>query len=303
MAVAGTAEEFVQYATRPILNALFLVAPSIIRFCKASHAAYKKLPMMHVRLIAGTILCFFGGFYPTFFAALQAAEHGGLDTVGRALSALSEEVIIIVNENEKDDKVDANKNGKADVVELDGGELLRRKVKLVLTKMNPEKVNDALATIYKVWISVLAVLTIQFARTIALALTLSDFSKKFADRALLPIVERATPKEYRRWCPVLLDWLCKSIGISIAWKIQTVLSAFASAMAGGLIMSRAMLHVFFKGRKDHEETNVDELASCAFAAIGFYFQYSRSFAVPFPLNFFLLPVELADHCIRWVVTK
>ncbi len=285
--------------------------------------------------------------------------------------------MIIVNENEKDDKVDANKDGKADVVELDGGELLRRKVKLVLTKMNPEKVNDALASIYKgtfvlgdgaivsldfayiiipfypiltppptsfnapVWISVLAVLTIQFARTVALALTLSDFSKKFADRTLLPIVERATPKEYRvsgrltlaemrlfvaffepscfcffvpishstfalpskRWCPVLLDWLCKSIGISIAWKIQTVLSAFASAMAGGLIMSRAMLHVFFKGRKDHEETNVDEVASYAFAAIGFYIQYSMSFAVPFPLNVFLLPVELADYCLRWAVTK
>jgi hypothetical protein len=45
--------------------------------------------------------------------------------------------------------------------------------------------------------SVLAVLTIQFARTIASALTISDFSKKFADRVLLPIVKKATPKEYQ----------------------------------------------------------------------------------------------------------
>ncbi len=45
--------------------------------------------------------------------------------------------------------------------------------------------------------SVSAVLTMQFARTIALALTVADFSKKFADRVLLPIVERATPEEYR----------------------------------------------------------------------------------------------------------
>lgn len=44
--------------------------------------------------------------------------------------------------------------------------------------------------------SVLAVLTIEFARTIALALT-SEFSKKFTDRFLLPIVKKATPAEYQ----------------------------------------------------------------------------------------------------------
>jgi hypothetical protein len=52
--------------------------------------------------------------------------------------------------------------------------------------------------------------------------------------------------------------MCKSIGICIAWKIQTVLSAFASALAGGLVLSRAMLLVFYKGKKDHGDTMVDE---------------------------------------------
>ena len=36
--------------------------------------------------------------------------------------------------------------------------------------MNPKKVNDAAAAIYTVWLSVLAVLKIEFARTVALAL-------------------------------------------------------------------------------------------------------------------------------------
>ncbi len=43
----------------------------------------------------------------------------------------------------------------------------------------------------------LAVLTVQFARTIALALTITKFSKKFADRNLLPIVTNVTSQEYR----------------------------------------------------------------------------------------------------------
>ncbi len=57
--------------------------------------------------------------------------------------------MIIIEENKKDDKVDADKDGKADASELSGGELVKRKVILVLTKMNPEKVNDTLASIYK----------------------------------------------------------------------------------------------------------------------------------------------------------
>jgi len=57
-------------------------------------------------------------------------------------------VTIIVEENKKDDGVDADKDGKADASELSGRELVKRKVILVLTKMNPEKVNDALASIY-----------------------------------------------------------------------------------------------------------------------------------------------------------
>lgn len=259
--------------------------------------------MEYVQLIIGTVMCFFGGFYPTVFAALQAAEHGGLSTVRKALVALSDEIMVIIEEHKKDDKVDADGDGVADATQINGRELIKRKVKLVLTKMNPEKVNDAIASMYKVWMSVLAVLTIQFARTIAMALTISDFTTKFVNRFLLPIVKAAVPPEYQKWCPVLLDWLCKSIGISIAWHIQTVISAFTSALAGGLIMSCAMLHIFFNGKKKHEDTNADEIASYAFAALGFYFQYYMSFSTPFPLNIILFPVELSEYYIRWAVTN
>jgi hypothetical protein len=44
---------------------------------------------------------------------------------------------------------------------------------------------------------VLAVLTIQFARTIAMALTISEFIQKFVNRFLLPIVKAVVPKEYQ----------------------------------------------------------------------------------------------------------
>jgi hypothetical protein len=68
------------------------------------------------------------------------------------------------------------------------------------------QVDKAIAAIYKVWLSVIAVLTIQFARTINLALTISDFIRKPVDRFIAPIITLVIPKEYKRWVPVILGW-------------------------------------------------------------------------------------------------
>ena len=66
--------------------------------------------------------------------------------------------------------------------------------------MNPgSQVDTALANLYSVWLSVLATLTIQFARTIALSLTISDFLKKIVDEYFTEHITKATPPEYRKW--------------------------------------------------------------------------------------------------------
>jgi len=297
------AAQLIQTFARPVLNFVFAAIPPVIQACQKGYSVYCQLPLNHVQLLIGAVMCFFGGFYPTLFAALQAANHGGLRTLQESLKALSQEATIIIHENEKDNTTDDDGDGIADADQMDGRELVKRKFKLVLTKMNPEKVNVAIVSIYKVWLSVLAVLTIEFARTIALALTISEFSKKFADKRILPTVTKAVPQEYEKWCPVLVDWFCKSIGISIAWRMQAVISAFASALAGGLMMSRAALQIVSEGGNNDQDTKVDEIAAYAFAGVGFYFQYNSNFSAPFPLNIILWPVELADYCILWAVTK
>ena len=43
----------------------------------------------------------------------------------------------------------------------------------------------------------MAVLTVQFARTITLSMTITKFAKKLLDRLLLPIVKAAIPDEYQ----------------------------------------------------------------------------------------------------------
>ena len=93
-----------------------------------------------IEFCIGFIFCFFGGVYPTLFAAVQAAENGGRKTVVEAIKDLANEAMIIVEESKKDDEKDEDKDGKKDVTEASAKEYLQRKTLLVLKKMNPDKV-------------------------------------------------------------------------------------------------------------------------------------------------------------------
>ena len=174
----GKAAELLQSIAKPAMNMIFEAIPHIIKFSRAVYSFYKKLPILYVTLIIGFVMCFFGGIYPTLFAALQvsdavrsafdffwsvcqllyvrlrlqsqAAEHSGLSTVKKALSVLSNEVMVIIEENKKDNATDADGDGVSDVDEISNREFIQRKTTLVLKKMDPEKVNDALSSLYKV---------------------------------------------------------------------------------------------------------------------------------------------------------
>lgn len=176
--------------------------------------------------------------------------------------------------------------------------------------MNPVKVDNALSRMYAVWIAVVATLKIKFARTIALSLVISDFLARPAEKYVTPHIQHAVPKEYQKWVPVIISWITKSVGMSVAWTLQTIISAVTSAIEGGLMMSRSLLKICiekgmdFDGMipKDFRKTRLDETIAYAFAAIGFIFQTYHWFDMPFPFNILFFPFEIAEFYIRWTVT-
>ena len=104
--------------------------------------------------------------------------------------------------------------------------------------------------------------------------------------------------------------ICKFIGVSIAWWIQAVRTAFASALTGGLMMARATFQFMKDHNVDlqikanrHEDTMIDEYMAYGFATIGFLFQFTLGFRMPFPFNLLLFPFEAAEVLIRWSVTS
>jgi hypothetical protein len=212
--------KMLQSIAKPIISVFMVVVPVVITTTRQTYLLFKKLPQNALLFAYGSVFCFFGGTFPTLFAAIQAAEYGGRQKVLDALNSLSEEALIVINESKKDDDADVNSDGKKDSEQLSQTEYLARKTTLVLKKMNPEKIDQALSTMYSVWLSVAAVLSIQFARTIAMALSISDFVKKPIDRFITPIVNVAVPNDYEKWVPVIMSWIVKSIAMAIAWKIQ-----------------------------------------------------------------------------------
>lgn len=111
--------------------------------------------------------------------------------------------------------------------------------------------------------------------------------------------------------PVVLGWIAKSIAMSIAWTLQAMMSAFSSALEGGLIMARTLLQMCINNGitlnglipEKHEDSRLDEYLSYFFAASGFLFQLYIGFDVTFPFNILLFPFEIAEYYIRWTITE
>jgi len=172
--------------------------------------------------------------------------------------------------------------------------------------MDPKKVDQAVGAIYKVWLAVLAVLAVQFARVATMSATISEFLQNPIDRYIVPALEPAAPKEYRKWVPISLKWMAKLFAMSLAWYIQTIISALGSAMRGGLILARSLMKLAHQNGwkfvpEDDKQTHIDEYASYAFAFLGFYFQFQMGFDIPFPFNFILFPFELTENFIKYKI--
>ena len=144
-----------------------------------------------------------------------------------------------------------------------------------------------------------------------LALTIADLLQKPADRILDPALRHVVPDKYHKWIPVCLQWACKSVGMSIAWYIQAVISAVSSGVRGGLLFSRSVMSILVsKGitlggliPKNDADTMIDEYVGYVLAAVGVYFQvFVISFTVPWYLNTVLWPFGLANEYIKWAVT-
>jgi len=218
-----------------------VLVPVCVRALGLAAAALALLPLDLLYVLLGLLLCFFGGMYPMTMAALEAwRQAGGKEALNHAHD-LWAELGNVLAASEEDDAKDDDGDGIPDVDQMGGKELALRKVKLAITTADPDKLNGALLCMYAGWVGVVAVLKLQFAKTIALGAAIGDFLHKTAAKPCTAVLATAMPPEYHKWIPTLITWLCKLVAIAVAWQVQRIISAFHSAVRGGLMSARGLV--------------------------------------------------------------
>lgn len=296
-------ESTVAIVVETVTTTCQIVLPVAVALIRTVVAFYRTLPVDLLLAQAGLASAFLGGYYPTLFAAVQAAQHCGLPTMLRAVDDLTCEALIAVEAASQKTYRQAQ----------NARQVFLQKTGVVMAAVDPVKINQAAGALFTSWMGISAVLERQFARTITLSVTIAEYLQPVTRMIVERPVYLCVPEKYHRWVPVVVGWMCKAVAMSVAWRIQRVLSATSSAVSGGLMFARACLRMLSRRgitllgvvQEDDEKTPVDEVLGLLVAAAGLRFQLQSgfSFRVPFPLSLFTWPFDWAERWIQWQITK
>jgi len=296
----------------PVVAAMFtlfeMVLPFYVMLYKYALKAYKWLEPYHPEDMAsvffGLFTAFFGGEFPALITAVEAYRQMGFDATWAALKVLYADFERVQRASEKDDAVDADGDGVPDVDQIDSSELVERKLTLFLREVDPESLSDALQAITTGWVSVIAALRIKFARAVTLGAAIGDVLRKPLQRCLGPFLKKVVPEDYHKWILPGISYACKFVAVTVAWTIQSVISAFHSAVRGGAVAAKGTLHYLNKYgfvAVNADDTYLDEVVGYAIALLAFLVQFYTGFRLPFPFNVLLFPLRVLETIVVWTI--
>ena len=300
----------------PVLGVLIqivnFVGPLYVKAAVLIYNFLAALPWDLFQAALGLGLCFFGGGYCASIAAAEAFYMTGWSTTRAQLELIYEDALAISSAQTADDARDDDGDGVADVKQIPTSQLLDRKIRVAASAVkDPQRLSAALGGVYVGWLSVQGVLRVQFAKTINLAISCSQFVEYYVCKVALPLFTPLLAEEFRAWLPVAIKTTTKAFFVYIAWKLQEIVSAAQSGMRGGLMFSRGICSFLNKrGYKsflglslEHDKTYVDEVVGFLLAIVGFWFQWSFGFGMPFPFNVVMFPLDVIEWYIRHTVTN
>ena len=259
------------------------------------------------QLLFGFVLTFLGGTFITTIAAWEAFKMCGYDKTKKAIGTLYQSYLVAKAASDKDDAVDDDGDGVADVQQIDAKALVQRNGMLLLKVLDPDEVSDAIAGVWGGFMGVVAVLRIQFAQAVTLGAALGDTLTEMADTTVKPQVEALVDEEHKKWVAPALRYAIKSFAVTVAFFIQRVMSSFHSATRGAQMMVKGLnKQARIQGWELPailDESKGDTQKLCTALAIGgFVWQLWSGFSVMFPLNILLLPFFAVEHFLMLFIT-
>jgi len=297
------------------LKPLIMVIMFYVWVCKQLYKVYLMLPMNLARMVFGVGLCFFGGVYFTALAAAEAAANIGGKDLLEHLNTVYTEMLVAAEASEKDDKVDADNDKIADVDQMTFNQLMSHKAYVTMAAVSdPMKLQKALVALSTMWMSVLATLKLEFAKTVALAVGIANQLSLPACRLCGPPLAMLMGKDLNHWVHTIITVTVKVACVIVATYVQAYISAFYSGLRGGKIFGESLFNIMSERGWleklpdcivakpfDANESYLDEVIAYPLAAVGFYCQVQSQFTIMHPFDWFLLPLTVFEWVLRYQV--
>mmetsp|Transcript_22298 Transcript_22298/g.31179 ORF Transcript_22298/g.31179 Transcript_22298/m.31179 type:complete len:385 (-) Transcript_22298:189-1343(-) len=257
---------------------------------------------IYIPAILGLIMVFYGGAFMFLIAAVEAYRISGWEKTQKCMRDLYRNYSELVEADAIDDKalgkISEGDEGKSIEEGMTDEQYLRHKVELLFAVVRPQQVMDAVHGITSGFFAVVATIRMKFAESITLGSALGEMGEKYVKAILLQDLEEVAGK-YQRWVSPCLGYLCRIVGISIAYTLQRVLFAFHSAFRGAHLIVLTIAHFLSneKRKVDHETDLKLILAKVVIGTLGFVKQLVGGFEIYFPLSIFFLPAI----CANWII--
>ena len=278
-----------------------------------------------VKMVFGSLLCFFGGTFVATIAAAEALNQMGGKQAYADVAHVVSQLSVVKAASDKEDAVDADGDGIGDMDELmvdKPQEWARRKLLLGLTAVDdPQRLSSAVRNLWSSCLAVLATLRLQFARTTAIALGIVEVVSPIAKRLCYEPLLKVMGTGLVKWADIVIDGVLGIVAISIAWYLQMIVSMYYSALRGGTMFAGALFELVNamgwatyigwvpfvtldeEGRLDMDDTIIDEVVGYLVAGCGMWFQLSSGFHLPLGVNILLMPVSVFEAYLRLQISS
>ena len=167
---------------------------------------------------------------------------------------------------------------------------------------------NGIGGIWATAIAVIATLRSQFAKDIALGVSIGEIISKQIGVYVKPYLAKQFDDDMKKWSDFLIDSICRFFGVSLALILVRVVSAFHSAVKGGQMIARFIFRFLNNPQNNPssqqiviETTTVFMVVQYGLAFIGFYWQLSSGFGLnSIVLRIILLPFSFCEFCLTWL---
>jgi len=293
-----------------ILHA-FGVLKCYINFCMTKWNEISNEDINQV--VLGLFFCFYGGSFPALIATVTAIQQSGQwPTLKNGLTKVYyqlAEAWKVLKEDEIVKALDTNADGRVSLEEIalgfkkSGKGLIMSAAPLMMKKVDPCVMNEAITSIWVIWCSVLITLKSMFARQVALGMKLGQQVSGSVKHRITPIIADKVDKEYKVWADYGVLVGCKVVGVFVAMFLSRLIGGFSYAIQGGEMVAKVIiLMAQEKGLvKSDEVKNFQGMGTYLIGGLGFFYQLLSGFSMNIILQVILFPAVLFEVVIGFLV--